>query len=99
MRKPVSHAGCFLNVLQAQKSLSDHAMADLLHIDQRVLSRLKYEKGAGISEDTLRVMIEHVSEDPDEQARFLACYLRDRICGPDDVTSLIRITVEDSVVG
>ena len=70
-------------------------MAARLHINHRVLSRLKYEKGAGLSDDTLLNIMEHMNGDADERARFLACYLRDRIVGPDDVRDRVRILVDE----
>lgn len=73
-------------------------MAARCGVPQRTLSRLKYEEGSGLSDTTLATMVEHVSGDTDEQARFLACYLRDRIKGPLDVRERIRILVDESPV-
>lgn len=71
-------------------------MAARLNINHSVLSRLKYKRGAGLSDETLVNIIAHLDTGADEQARFLASYLRDRIVGPDDVRTRIRITVEES---
>ncbi len=72
-------------------------MAAHLNINHGVLSRLKYKHGAGLSDDTLVNIMEHIGENTDEKARFLASYLRDRMVGPDEVRARIRILVDDPV--
>ena len=71
-------------------------MAQRLGIPHGTLSRLKYEPGAAVNHGTLAAIVESVSEDADEQARFLACYLRDRMAGPEDTIARIRILVDES---
>jgi hypothetical protein len=94
----VSHAGRFLDGVQARDGLSDYALSTRLGIAPRILARLKYEAGAGVSDKTLAIIVERVSENPDEQARFLVSYLKDRLSGPKEVIEKIQITVSESAM-
>lgn len=92
-KKPVSHAGRFIAAIQSSLALSDYAMSARLCINHQILNRLKHEPSAGLSNETLINIMEHL-EDDNERARFLACYLRDRLVGPDAVRNRITIVVD-----
>lgn len=51
-------------------------------------------EGEAVNQNTLGKLVENISEHEDEQAGFLVCYLKDRMCGPAHVVSRIRINVE-----
>jgi hypothetical protein len=96
MPKPVSHAGCFLDGIQRRLALSDFAMANTLKISPFVLKRLKYDAGSDVNPDTLRKIVHNISDSDDERARFVACYLRDRMEILPEVANRIRILVDES---